>query len=298
MLEKTAPDQEAGITFRDLAALLWSRRWFIVAVTVLGTVVVTSSSYLVARKYKATVLVAALDNPGSNGQAGGVGKLASQFGGLASLAGISMNSDSKKSESIAVLQSEALTEDFIKKNDLLPVLYPKLWDPVAKKWTVTDPSKMPSLWKANLMFKTKIRGVVTDTKTGLVTVSITWTDAKVAAQWANTLVRMANDYLRTQAIDEGERNIAYLTEQAPKMDVVGVKEAMFSLLQDEINKVMLARGSVDYALKVLDPAFVPEMTSSPKRFVWLFVAMAMSLFMSSFYVFLANAWRGDKGEEV
>jgi capsular polysaccharide biosynthesis protein len=155
---------------------------------------------------------------------------------------------------------------------------------------------MPTLWKANLLFKTKIRGVATDTKTGLVTVSITWTDAKVAAQWANALVRLANDYLRTQAIDEGERNIAYLTDQAPKMDVLGVKQAMFSILQDEINKVMLARGNVDYALKVVDPAFAPEMTASPKRWVWLFVGMGVSFVLASFYVFIRNAWRFEKAQ--
>jgi len=51
---------------------------------------------------------------------------------------------------------------------------------------------------------------VTDPKTGLVTLSITWNDPNIAAKWANGLVRMANDYLRDQAIEESERNIAYL----------------------------------------------------------------------------------------
>ncbi len=298
MVDKLASDQASELTFRELLILLWSRRWLISIVTVLGTIAVTGSSYLVTRQYKASVLVSALDNPGSNGQTGGVGKLASQFGGLASLAGISVNGDSKKSESLAVLQSEALTEDFIKQNDLLPVLYPKLWDPLAKKWKVTDPKKMPTLWKANLMFKTKIRDVKTDGKTGLTTVSITWTDATVAAQWANELVRLANDRLRTQAIYEGERNIAYLTEQAPKMDVIGVKEALFSILEDELSKVMLARGNVDYALRIVDPAFVPESTASPKRWLWLFVGMTMSFGLTSFCVFIRHAWRSGSGEQV
>jgi hypothetical protein len=39
--------------------------------------------------------------------------------------------------------------------------------------------------------------------------------------------------------------------------------------QNEINKVMLARGSREYALKVVDPAFTPELPSSPKLSLWL-----------------------------
>ncbi len=49
--------------------------------------------------------------------------LATQFGGLASLAGVSVSGDSRRSESVAVLQSEALTEQYIQANNLLPVLF-------------------------------------------------------------------------------------------------------------------------------------------------------------------------------
>jgi hypothetical protein len=47
--------------------------------------------------------------------------------------------------------------------------------------------------------------------------------------WANELVRMTNDYLRDQAIQESERNIAYLNDQASKTDAVGAKQAIYAL---------------------------------------------------------------------
>jgi len=211
---------------------------------------------------------------------GGLSSATSQFSGLASLVGLSPQQDSKKSESLAVLQSEALTQQYIANNDLLPVLYPKRWDAVAKRWKVTDPKKIPTLWTANQLFKEKIRVLTTDTKTGLSTLIITWDDPVVAARWANGLVKMANDYLRDKTIVESERNIAYLTEQGAKTDAVGVKQAVYSILQTEISKAMLAKGSDEYALKVVDPAFAPEKASSPKPALWIFIGTVAGLICS------------------
>ena len=41
-----------------------------------------------------------------------------------------------------------------------------------------------------------------DKKSGLITLSITWKDPQVAANWANDLVKQLNEQLREQAIDE------------------------------------------------------------------------------------------------
>jgi len=225
----------------------------------------------------------AVSGSGANGQTGALGGLASQFGGLAALAGISLSGDSKKSEILAVLQSESLTEAYIRENNLLPLLFPKHWDPINKKWNISDPEKVPTLWKANQYFKKRVRTVVTDAKTGLVTVTIEWNDPKLAAQWANGLVRMTNDYLRNQETEEAERNIAFLTEQVIKTDVLGVKQAIYTILQNEVEKLMLARGSTP--LKVLDSAFVPELPSSPKLSLWLPAGFVMGLFAALLLVF-------------
>jgi uncharacterized protein involved in exopolysaccharide biosynthesis len=295
MVATVTHEQDDQISFYELLAILWARRWLILSITVLATLATGVATLVVEKKYLATVIVSPVTSAGSNSQLGAVSTLASQFGGLASLAGISVSGDTKKSESLAVLQSEALTENFISRYDLMPLIYKNQWDPVRRKWKVSDPRKAPTLWRANRYFKSKIRNVVTDTKTGLVTVSITWNDPKLAAKWANDLVGMANDYLRDRAIQESERNITYLNEQASKTDAIGAKQAIYSILQNEINKVMLARGSVDYALKVLDPAFTPEIPSSPILLLWLAIGFAGGLFSAIFVVFASNAWRSGSG---
>lgn len=196
-----------------------------------------------------------------------------------------------------MLQSEALTESYIQKNDLLPVLYPKKWDPVGKKWKTSDPVEMPTLWKANRYFKNKIREVANNNKTNLVTLTITWYDPQVAAKWANDLVRMANDSLRDKEIAESERNIAYLNEEAVKTDVVGIRQAIYTLMQSEINKVMIARGSEEFALKVVDPAFAPELPSSPNLLLWAIGGFFGGCFFSMLTVLVQNARYGTRREK-
>jgi uncharacterized protein involved in exopolysaccharide biosynthesis len=278
-LDVPEPNQEE-ISFGELFHLLRRSKWLATGITALFTIAAITAVLIVPKRYEATLVLSAVSSNSENGLMGNLSSAASQFSGLAAMVGISPQADSKKSESLAVLQSEALTEEYIKANNLLPVLYPKKWDASKNGWKGTDVRKNPTLWKANSLFRDDIRSLTTDTKTGLSTLAITWADPVTAARWANDLVKMTNDYLRDKAIRESESNIAYLNDQASKTDVVGVKQAIFTILQSQISKAMLARGSEEYALKVIDPAFAPERPSSPKPVLWVGIGFVAGLMFS------------------
>jgi uncharacterized protein involved in exopolysaccharide biosynthesis len=274
----------------ELLSELRRGRWWVLCVVLLALAIALATVLLLPKTYRATILISPVSTNSGGAALGGVSSLLSQMGGIASFAGLSASGDTKKSESLAVLQSEALTESYIRQNNLLPVLFWNVWDPRNQRWTVTDPKKMPTPWKANEFFKLKVRTVTTDVKTGLVTLTISWRDPQVATKWANDLVALANDYLRKRAIDESERNIAYLNSQANKTDVVAIRQAVFSLLQSEINKEMLARGSDEYAFKILDPAVVPEKAASPQPALLIAMALGGSLALCVFVAFVRVAW--------
>jgi hypothetical protein len=194
---------------------------------------------------------------------------ASELGGLASLVGLNFGgAGQQKAEALATLQSKILTYRYIRDNNLLPILYAKEWNPTLKQWKLKDPKKVPTLWKANRLFGKTIRSVDDDPKTGLVTLAIRWKDPYQAAQWANGLVKMTNDYLRQQAIDEARRNIAYLNQEISKPNDVGLKAAIYALMESEIKKEMIARGRKQFALRVIDPAVPPEKESFPRPLLW------------------------------
>lgn len=285
------PDSDTqDVGLRDLVELLWRTRWIIVGATLACAVIAAIAAALSDKMYRAVVVVAPVtENQGEAGL-GALGGLASQFGGLASLAGLSIGGDTKKWESLGVLQSRALVQKYLADNNLLPVLYEDKWDAGSNRWRVSNPKKVPTLWLASMRFNKKIRQVSTDSKTGLVTMTITWRDPQQAAKWANDLIRLANDYLRAQAIEESERNIAYLNEQGAKTNIVEAKQAIYSILRTQINKVMLARGTDQYAFKVIDPAAPPERPSSLGVILSAALGALAGLLLASMVVLVRTAW--------
>ena len=198
--------------------------------------------------------------------------------------------DTKKAEAVASLQSDALTEQYIQENNLLPILYASLWDAQGKRWKVSDPRKIPTLWRANELFKKSIRTVKGDKRTNLVRLTIVWKDPALAATWANGLVKLANDTLRARAITDSERNIAYLKQEAASTNLVEAQKIIYSALRIEMGKAMLAKGTQEYAFKVIDPALVVERPVPPERIVWVPVGLLLGMFLSSFWVTLRAAW--------
>jgi len=287
-----APERHPETTPRELLSVIWQQRKLFFIATPFFLAIAAFLAWETSHTFKASTLLSPVANsPGSGGAGGTLSAVASQFSGIASLAGIASPEEAKKWESIAVLQSDFLTSTYIKTNNLLPVLYRSKWDAARGAWRKNDLSYVPTLWQADRYFKKKLLAVTIDSKTSLVTLTITWEDAHQAAAWANGLVKATNDYLRAQAIDQSERNIAYLSEEAQKSDVIEAKQAVFAILESEMTKEMLARGNEEYAFKVLDPAVAPEKPAAFSLPVWLFFGLLMSLGFWLLTAFARIAWK-------
>lgn len=267
-------NQADEISLKDIADALLARRWLIVLMTIGFAIGGAAVAFLLPEKYEASIVLSPVDDS-AGGKLGGAGSLLSQFGGLAALGGINVGGSGKKAEAIATLQSHGLTENFIRDNNLLPILYADKWDAERKAWKTQDPEEVPTVWKAEKKFAKKIRSIGEDKKTGLVTLTIEWTDAELAAQWAKDLVDRANRDLRAREIKQSQTNLAYLNDQLTKTSVVELQKAIYSLIEAEIKKVMIANGSDEFAFRVVDPPRIAEERSSPKR--GLIVAVGLFL---------------------
>lgn len=78
--------QDDEIDLRELFAVIWRGKWIILAVTALFAVGAVVFAIKQPNIYKSEALLA----PASEEQGGGLSALASQFGGLASLAGVNL----------------------------------------------------------------------------------------------------------------------------------------------------------------------------------------------------------------
>ncbi len=253
---------EDEVKLRDLLGDLRDAKALVLCCVAVLTLAGAAIGLLRTPQYQVTAVLTPVADESGGGALGQLSSLASQYAGLASLAGLNLQGSGTRQIDVAVLKSELLTQKYIKDNNLLPILFAKYWDQVNHRWTVSDPEKVPTLWKGYRLFNRSIRQVSDDQKTGLILLTISWKNPDVAAQWANGLVALTNSYLRAKAIQEAQNNIAFLNQQLKKTNVVEVQQAISSLLERELNKEMLAKGREDFALKVVDPAFPPEKPSS------------------------------------
>ena len=270
-----------AIDAAPLLRALWSSRWLILGITMVFTAIGTTYALVATEWYQADVVLMQAENR--------TPPELSQLGGLANLAGISLTGSSSNQAPLAVLRSREVAREFIEDEKLLALILLNqrgLIDDERKKGNVDRPYDIRD---AVATFDKQIRAVTDDKKAGLVTLSITWVDADLAADWANLLVRRVNARMRNQAIIEAEANIKYLREQLSANSIAPLQQSIAGVLESEMRKLMLARGSEEYAFKVIDKAVPPKRRARPQRAVIVAASFMLGLFVSFGYVL---AWRG------
>ena len=270
-----SPDYEDEIDLRELIKILWQGKFWIIGTTFIAAVISVASALSLPNIYRAEALLAT-DEGGTS--------LAGQYGGLASLAGISLPDDetTEKAIGIAKLQSRKFMADFMERHNIIPDLMavsaynvntgelsynPTIYDPETRIWTrdVNPPlQKKPSSQEAFLIM-TEILAVNEDGETGFVTVSIEHISPLIAYEWVTWLVDDLNRDMMLEATAEAQQSIDYLTDQLEKTRVVALEEVFYSLIEEQMQTLMLANSRAEYLFKTIDPAIAPERKSRPWR---------------------------------
>ena len=272
--EPTAGDE---IDLLELLALFWRRKWFIVIFTALSAGGGVAYALLAQQWWRAEVVLSQVD---SKQVSGGL----AQLGGLASLAGINVGSLGGSQNAVAVLKARDFARQFIEEKNLVKVL-------LLKRLNEIPPVDVRDAVK---FFDEEVRTVVEDKKSGLVTLSITWTDPAVAADWANEIVKRVNQRMRAQALQESERNIKYLQGEIASTNVTAVQQAIGKVIESEMQKLLLARGSEEFAFKVIDKAVAPKKRAKPQRILVVVAAAVSGGFLSLVLVMVGSWWAEKK----
>jgi len=263
------------IDLRELLSRLWARAVLIALCTFIGAAGALLYAVTATPIFRAEAVLSLREDEPASGLLG----MAGQFGGLADLAGLSIPGSKDKSVAIATLRSRALIEQFISDNKLVDVLL----EP-GEGGGMMGGSSPRTVWEAHRKFVANVIRVTEDKKSGLVTVAVEWKDPQQATDWVTDIVARTNARLRSVAIDESEKNLAYLESQARSTNVIEIRQALFRLSENEIKKLMLAKGAGEYVFKTIDPARVPERRIWPKRAL---IAVAGTMAGGMIGVFLA-----------
>jgi uncharacterized protein involved in exopolysaccharide biosynthesis len=260
-----------------------------------AAIVAAVVSLLMPNIYRAEVLLAPA---AASNQQGGIGMALGSFGGLASLAGISLGGGGSNEEDLAVLQSRDFLWSFVQEKKLLPLLFEDAWDKGANRWKESDPKEQPGqLGVYRLFVKNGLMSVETEKKTNLVTVSIEWKDPKLAAEWANSIIEYLNQYLARRAIKRSESNLQYLNEALMKAQIEELRKVLYDLIAQDTKNAMLASAQKDFSFKVLDPAIEPDKKIKPKRSLIVILAAFVAGFLAILYAFIMEGIAKRREEE-
>lgn len=277
------------IDLLQLFQSLWQRKWLIALIASLSTFVGVGYALYLEPVFRSEALLQVREE---NKSGGGLAALAGQLGGLADFAGISAGgAGSGRPVVVATLKSRVLIDAFLAEKNLLPVFFKSAWNANTNSWKASDVKKQPSLQKGYELFTKSLLKVSEDKKTGLVTVAIEWKDPVQAAEWVSELVRRTNLTLKTRTIEEGQRNLNYLEEQAKTTQIVEVQKSIYALMESELKKLMVAKNGDDFALKMIDPPQAPERRIRPKRTLIVLMSGLIGLMLGVFWVLIRQSFR-------
>lgn len=267
-------------------------KWTVLVSSLVCFLLAVIIAFFMTPKYEAELVLSTADD-GKAGSLGGV--LAGQLGGLADVAGMSVGGKGgDKEAAFAYLKSRKFIESFIEDKHLLPVLFAKKWDGEAKKWK--EPEKAPTLWQGYKVFD-KMWTVESDKKTGLIKAKLLWRDRLQVVEWANELVKRANDDWRERNMEETEKSLEYLQDELRKTSMVEVQQSIYRVMETQVKSLMFAKVREQYAFKVVDPAAVVDENGyvQPKRLLISMVGLLGGLFVGVLLVFGKKAFKARRG---
>ena len=279
------------ISLFDIWRIFVRYKWMILGATVFCALASTLLALWMTPMYRAEVLIAPVIDMDNNSRfAAQLG----EFSGIAALAGINTERGGRKNEAIATLKSRMFSEQFIKDEKLLTVLFRDEWDEENQHWDDADPEDIPTLGDAYELFDEQVRKIREDRKTGLVVLSIEWEDPDEAARWANELVGRVNALLRKKAVSESESAISYIEEQLRQTSVVELQQVLHRLIESELKEIILARINQEFAFRVIDPAVAAEEAFKPKLPLMLILGAMLGFLGSAILALLLNFLRTQR----
>ena len=281
------------IDLRELFHVLWDKIFYIGAITSIFSLISIIYTLMLPNIYQSQAVMMPMEaNQGMSGMLG-------QYSGMASLAGISLPSESgsKAQEAIARIQSlEFFSNSFLPHIKLENLMAVKKWNQASNTLTydasafnsesgqwvrkVKPPtSTIPSSQKAYKQYQA-IMSVSEDKKTSFVTLSVEHKSPVIAQQWVEIMMDQIDQVMRDQDRQTALQSIAYLNSLAPTVNYEEISKALASLQQEQMKRLMMVEANENYIFKVLDSPIVPEMKLKPKRSLIVILGTMLGMMLS------------------
>lgn len=287
------------ISMGELVSELWKRKISICMISALTAVFAVVFSLRLPDIYKSTALLV----PNEKEQANSLAGLASQFGGIASLAGVDLNSGNNNAAlALEIVKSNVFLTYFIDKYQLKKELFASsgwvretdtllfdedIYDINKKEWV--REVKLPYLPEPNILeviekFKEESLIISKDDETGVVYLSVLTVSPLMSQTIARNLVNELNVYMRERDIESAEKSIVYLQQAAQATKLSDMRSVFYQLIQQQVQTKMIAETQTDYVFQVVDPAIVPLEKHKPSRAVIVILSFIVGFILSVVFI--------------
>ena len=238
------------------------------ALTTLGAIYYASTLPTI---YKAEVLMI----PASGGGGGG---LSNRLGGLADMAGVSLGGSSAGAEgeqALARLKTRSFLTNHIKEKNLKPILFASRWSEQGKLWIDKEPSDREA---SELLLDMVTTSIDSKDKAGLVAFSLEWenpANPDKIADMANDLVSNMNFRAKQRAIVEAKNSISFLEKELEQTNILNSQTILYSMIEQQMQKIMLANIRDEFVFKVIDSAVVPRYAETKPVLMIIFIGFIL-----------------------
>ena len=281
------------IDLKELFSILWQGKWWIIGVTFLFAVVGVAYALSLPNMYKSEGVYAPAQKEGAGGG------MPSQFGGLASLAGVSLGGGGSKDidQALVLITSWPFLEAVIEKHGLASKVMgvegwnretgELVWDrevfnPDSNLLGGRNPEG-PSSYEVYATFRGFL-SVSFDEGVSMLKVSVEYYSPVVAREWVQILVAEINEAFRLRDKAEARKNIEYLQKKISETGIAEMQTVFYGMVESQMKTLMLAEVDEQYLIKQVVEPREPELRSSPRRAVIVCVSVFLGGFISSFFV--------------
>jgi len=268
---------EEEINLLDYWRVIWKRKILIISVIFLITLISIIISLNAVEIYQTTAIISPLREEKGGG---GMSLLSQQFGGLGSIAGISLPSSKSSTEIMNLLNSNMIREKMIDKYDLLPVLFAKNWDKKKKEWI----KKAPTMWDGIRALSSRIK-VTNNIKTDTITVSAEFHDPEITVVLVDDLLSTLTEHMSNESKKSALIKRRYLEDQLRSTSDPLIRQKIYNLISQQVETAMMSEMNEYFAYKVIDPPRVPDRRIRPNRRNTVVLSFVVSSFMGVFLAF-------------
>tara|TARA_B100000575_G_C23060188_1_gene610328 strand:+ start:58 stop:993 length:936 start_codon:yes stop_codon:yes gene_type:complete len=284
-----------NIDINQIILKLWHGRNFILIITSVFSIVAVIYSLSLPNVYRSQALLAEANSNNS------ISSSLDQFSSLAGIAGISLPSSGEADEvemGIAVIKSLDFFEGFATKYDIwIPLVASIGWDSMTNELLLDDDiynkneerwtQDKPSIQSFHGAFLERLN-ISRSKQTGFVQISIEHHSPYIASFWLESIIKEINEITRLEDMKVANASIEFLENEIEGTKLIEVRSSLNGLIQDQIQKRMVANATPEYLFKILASPFAPEKKYSPRRSLICIFGFLMGILVSFSYILFGN----------